>query len=102
MKDPFFLPLFILNIFFPRPQVEEKYGGSAYGYAERWAEILSELQKKIVETRVRLEGYSQTPVHGILAEKRRVICGTDPEDSDGCDTKWFTLEVLKYFPNESQ
>ena len=50
---------------------------------------------KIVETRILLEGYSQIPVHGILAKKRQVICGTDAEGSDGCGTKWFTLEVLE-------
>jgi hypothetical protein len=46
-----------------------------------------------VETRVLLEGYSQTEVHGIPAKKRQVICGTDAEGSNGCGTKWFTLEL---------
>jgi len=51
--------------------------------------------KKIVETRVLLEGYSQTEVHGIPAKKRQIICGTDAEGSNGCGTKWFTLEILE-------
>jgi len=49
--------------------------------------------KKIVETRVLLEGYSQTEFHGIPAKKRQIICGTDAEGSNGCGTKWFTLEM---------
>ena len=49
--------------------------------------------KKIVETRVLLEGYSQTLVHGVLAKRRQVICGKDDEGKDGCGTRWFTLEV---------
>jgi len=48
-----------------------------------------------VETRVLLEGYSQVPVHDILAKRRQVICGTDPEGSNGCGTKWFTLEIVE-------
>jgi len=51
--------------------------------------------KKIVETRVLLEGYSQTEVHGILTKKRQIICETDEEGSNGCGTKWFTLEILE-------
>ncbi len=51
--------------------------------------------KKIVETRVLLEGYSQVEIFGILAKRRQVICGTDPEGSNGCGTKWFTLEILE-------
>ena len=51
--------------------------------------------KKVQETRVLLEGYSQIPVHGILAKKRQVICGTDAEGSGGCGTRWFTPEVLE-------
>jgi hypothetical protein len=46
-----------------------------------------------VETRVLLEGYCQTEVHGIPAKKRQVICGTDAEGSGGCGAKWFTLEI---------
>jgi hypothetical protein len=49
--------------------------------------------KQIVETRVLLEGYCQTEVHGIPAKKRQVICGTDAEGTGGCGTKWFTLEL---------
>ena len=52
--------------------------------------------KKIVETRVLLEGYSQTEVQGIPAKKRQIICGTDAEGSNGCGTKWFTLEILEH------
>jgi hypothetical protein len=48
-----------------------------------------------VETRVLLEGYCQTEVHGILAKKRQVICGTDAEGSGGCGTRWFRLEILE-------
>jgi hypothetical protein len=51
--------------------------------------------KKIVETRVLLEGYSQEEFHGIPAKKRQIICGTDAESSNGCGTKWFTLEIFK-------
>jgi hypothetical protein len=29
----------------------------------------------------------------IPAKKRQVICGTDAEGSNGCGTKWFTLEL---------
>jgi len=46
-----------------------------------------------VETRVLLEGYSQEEIHGIPAKKRQIICGTDAEGSNGCGTKWFTLEI---------
>jgi len=49
--------------------------------------------KQILETRVLLEGYCQTEVHGIPAKKRQVICGTDAEGTGGCGTKWFTLEL---------
>ena len=51
--------------------------------------------KKIVETRVLLEGYSQTEVQGIPAKKRQIICGTDAEGPNGCGTKGFTLEILE-------
>ena len=51
--------------------------------------------KQIVETRVLLEGYCQIEVHGIPAKKRQVICGTDAEGSNGCGTKWFTLEIVE-------
>ena len=64
--------------------------------------------KRVVETRVLLEGYRQVEVHGILAKKRQVICGKDrqgtgsprndrPDGSGihtgGCGTRWFTLEI---------
>jgi len=51
--------------------------------------------KKVQETRVLLEGYSQIPIHGILAKKREVICGTDAQGTGGCGTRWNTLEVLE-------
>jgi len=51
--------------------------------------------KKIMQTRVLLEGYSQTEFHGIPVKKRQIICGTDAEGSNGCGTKWFTLEILE-------
>ena len=51
--------------------------------------------KKIVETRVLLEGYCKTDFHGIPAKKRQVIYGTDAEGLNGCGTKWFTLEILE-------
>ncbi len=51
--------------------------------------------KRIVETRVLLEGYSQTKVHGIPAKKRQIIGGTDAEGSNGYGTRWFTLEILQ-------
>ncbi len=51
--------------------------------------------KKVVETRVLLEGYSQEEFHGIPAKKRQIICGTDAEGSNGCGAKWFTLEILE-------
>jgi hypothetical protein len=65
-----------------------------YGHTKRRTQVLSELQKN-VETRVLLEEYCQTEIHGILAKKRQVICGTDPEGSNGCGTKWFTLEIAE-------
>jgi hypothetical protein len=49
--------------------------------------------KKVVETRVLLEGYCQTDFHGIPAKKRQIICGTDAKGSNGCGMKWFTLEI---------
>jgi len=49
--------------------------------------------KKIVETRVLLEGYCQTDFHGIPAKKRQVICATNSKGSGGCGTKWYTLEI---------
>ena len=51
--------------------------------------------KKIVETRFLLEGYSQTQFHGIPAKKRQIICGTNADGTNGCGTRWFTLEVLE-------
>jgi hypothetical protein len=51
--------------------------------------------KKIVETRVLLEGYCQTDFHGVPAKQRQIICGTDAEGSNGCGTRWFTLEILE-------
>jgi hypothetical protein len=51
--------------------------------------------KKIVETRVLVEGYSQAEVHGIPAKRRQGICGTDDQGSNGCGTRWFTLEILE-------
>ncbi len=51
--------------------------------------------KRVVETRVLLEGYCQTDFQGIPAKRRQVICATDPEGKGGCGTKWFTLEVLE-------
>ncbi len=51
--------------------------------------------KKIVETRVMLDGYSQVEFHGTLAKKRQVICGTDANGTGGCGKKWFTLEILE-------
>jgi hypothetical protein len=51
--------------------------------------------KKIVETRVLLEGYSQSEFHGIPAKKRQIICGVDAQGSKGCGIKWFTLEILE-------
>jgi len=51
--------------------------------------------KKVVETRVLLEGYSQTEVQGIPAKRRQIICGTDAKGSNGCGRKWFTLEILE-------
>ena len=49
--------------------------------------------KKIVETRVLLEGYSQEEIHSIPAKRRQIVCGTDAQGSNGCGTKWFTLEI---------
>ena len=51
--------------------------------------------KRVVETRVLLEGYSQVPVGGVLAKRREVICGTDEQGSGGCGTRWFTLEIVE-------
>ena len=51
--------------------------------------------KRVVETRVLLEGYCQTEIHGTLAKRRQFICGTDGKGSNGCGTRWFTLEVLE-------
>ncbi len=51
--------------------------------------------KRIVETRVLLDGYRQVPIHGVLAKRRQVICGKDEKGRGGCGTKWFTLEVLE-------
>jgi len=53
--------------------------------------------KTIVETRVLPEGYSQKEFQGILAKRRQVICGTDERGSNGCGTKWFTLELPEGF-----
>ena len=49
--------------------------------------------KRIVETRVLLEGYRQVEIQGILAKRPQVICGTDAKGSNGCKMKWFTLEI---------
>ena len=51
--------------------------------------------RQIVETRILLEGYSQTEVHGIPAKKSQIICDTEAEGSNGCGTKWFMLEILE-------
>ncbi len=52
--------------------------------------------KRVVETRVLLEGYCQTEVNGVLAKKRQIICGTDSEGSGGCGHRWFTLEIPEW------
>jgi len=51
--------------------------------------------KKFVETRVLLEGYSQVPVGNLLAKRRQIVCGTEEKGSNGCGTKWFTLEIVE-------
>ena len=51
--------------------------------------------KKVVETRVLLEGYCQTDFPGVPAKRRQVVCGTDAEGFGGCGTKWFTLEIVE-------
>jgi len=65
--------------------MDARKGGHRYGPS----------RKKIVETRVLLEGYSQVEVQGIPAKKRQIICGTDAQGSNGCGTRWFTLEILE-------
>ena len=42
-----------------------------------------------------LEGYSQIPVGDVLAKRRQIVCGTDEIGSNGCGTKWFTLEIVE-------
>ncbi len=42
-----------------------------------------------------MEGYSQAEFYGIPGKKCQVICGTEAQDSDGCGTKWFNLEILE-------
>ena len=49
--------------------------------------------KRIVETRVMPGGYSQTQFRSIQAKRRQVICGTEEKGSNGCGTKWYTLEM---------
>jgi hypothetical protein len=49
--------------------------------------------KKIVETRVLPDRYSQKEYDGISAKRRQVICGIDKHGTNGCGTKWYTLEV---------
>lgn len=49
--------------------------------------------KRIRETRVMPGGYSQVRFRGLPAKRREVICGTDAQGSNGCGTKWFTLEI---------
>ena len=49
--------------------------------------------RKIVETRVLLEGYSQEEIHGIPAKRRQIVCGRDSQGTGGCGTKWVTLEI---------
>jgi len=51
--------------------------------------------KRVVETRVLLDGYCQIEIFGVWAKKRQVICGTDGKGSNGCGKTWFTLEVLQ-------
>jgi hypothetical protein len=61
---------------------------------KRRTQVLPKLQTN-VETRVLLEGYSQEEFHGIPGKKPQIICGTDAGGSNGCGTKWFTLEILE-------
>ena len=49
--------------------------------------------RKVVETRVLPNGYSQVEFNGILAKRRQIIHGTDAQGTDECGHKWFTLEV---------
>jgi hypothetical protein len=48
---------------------------------------------KIMETRALSEGFSQTQYRGIRAKRRRVICWAGLSGSNGCATKWYTLEM---------
>jgi len=34
-------------------------------------------------------------VGDVLADRQQVICGTDEQGSNGCGTKWFTLEIVE-------
>ena len=68
-------------------------GGFNYGYTERRTAVLSELQDKLWRRESCWKDIPKTEIHGIPAKKRQVICGTDAEGSNGCGTKWFTLEL---------
>ena len=48
---------------------------------------------EIVETRVLPGGYSNIEFRGISVKRRHIICGTDEHGSNGCGTKWYTLEI---------
>ena len=48
---------------------------------------------EVVETRVLPEGYKQIDYHGVLAKRRKIVCGTDRDGKNGCGHMWFTIEV---------
>jgi hypothetical protein len=49
--------------------------------------------EKVVETRVLPEGYKQIDYRGVLAKRRKIVCGTDRDGTGGCGHMWFTIEV---------
>lgn len=48
---------------------------------------------EVVETRVLPEGYKQIDYHGVLAKRRKIVCGRDRDGTGGCGHMWFTIEM---------
>jgi hypothetical protein len=51
--------------------------------------------RRLVETRVLPDGYSQVRQNGRLAKRRKIIHGTDGEGTGGCGRTWYTFEIVE-------
>lgn len=50
--------------------------------------------KQLRETRVVPNGYKQLPMGNVTGKRRMIICGKDRYGTNGCGSKWFTIETI--------